>query len=236
MCLQLFPPTPLRRTHELQACGPWFVFVANGLQALSQDNNFAKKYWLCGQTSVHSDECYCMQCIMLPLPDGWHCTRHWHWLTFPQTNQTPIKKFKIVFGKFGFQAPGLVPLDSSQNAVLLRGIYVSGTSIWTRIGRKSILERPVQNKFSSRVDFSALGLPTTRLSNNINSEQLLQARVEMQCVLVHPPIFRCLQMTCDFKFSCSRGSSGIWPSFRLLEEKMATAQIYNNELAQLGKN
>jgi len=42
-------------------------------------------------------------------------------------------KSNFVFGKSGFQTPGLVPLDSSRNSALFCGIYVSGIPIWTPV-------------------------------------------------------------------------------------------------------
>jgi len=57
-----------------------------------------------------------------------------------------LKSSNFFVGKYGFQTPALVPLDSSRNSVPFGGIYVSGTPIWTRIGQKSILGHPFQKK------------------------------------------------------------------------------------------
>ena len=45
-------------------------------------------------------------------------------MIMPREIQTPIKQIIFCFAKSGFQTPGLVPLDSSRNFVLFRGIYV----------------------------------------------------------------------------------------------------------------
>ena len=50
--------------------------------------------------------------------------------------------------------PGTGPIGFVQNSDLFRGIYVSGTPIWTRIGQQSILGHPFEKRLTSTLEFS----------------------------------------------------------------------------------
>ena len=66
---------------------------------------------------------------------GWHATD-------PPNSNAYQTNLTFCFGEYEFQ----IPWDWSRNSVLIRSVFVSGTPIWIRIGQKSVLGHPFQQK------------------------------------------------------------------------------------------